>query len=250
MTKKRAMSSEQASLKKLKGHKVEEEFARAIGGEVNKSSQQDKKDVLDRQHRTYSVKGGTWWQIFLYRKSRLESNTIFQSIGEIASILIDCIDVFPPSRDEYLRSKHNYKIALQAPMQALKEELTNKKLLAAFLSKALFNGGEVNFLAIKARDENFHIFKQQYVVNCLCEQLSVANSMANRAGTYNAQKVLFKYTNQSAKQRNLGEIEIRNDSEKHYKEAKCRFNGHKTFDILSRGTERKASTGSNVYYYK
>ena len=84
----RAMTSEQASLKKISGHVNEYDFAELIGGEVNLGAPTDKKDVIDRQHRSHSVKGGTWWQIFLYARSRLLHNTIFRGIGNLADFMI------------------------------------------------------------------------------------------------------------------------------------------------------------------
>ena len=228
------MSSEQASDKKRLGHRREEEFARAIGGEVNKGAPTDKKDVIDKRHRTYSVKGGTWWQIFLYRRSRLLSNTIFQGLGNLTSLLIECIDVFPGERSDYLSDKGKYKVQLQGPMQKLKSELEKKEALGAFLSKGLFNGGEVDYLAVMEGNEKFHIFDQKHVVKTLLKVTRIENSKAASMGQYDAQKILFKHEG-----RNFGEIEVRNDSDIHYKEIKCRFNGVKVLDILRRWATTK-----------
>lgn len=94
MAKTRGMTSEAASAKKLRGHRLEQRFAEMIGGRVNRGSQQAKKDILDQNDRTHSVKSGKYWQIFLYRRSRLESNTIFQGL-QLSELMIECLDVFP-----------------------------------------------------------------------------------------------------------------------------------------------------------
>ena len=213
------MSSEQASAKKRAGHKLEREFAELIDGEVNAGAQTDKKDVIDKQHRTHSVKGGAWWQIFLYGRSRLEKNSIFQGLGNLASLMIDCIDAFPKEREEYLNNKHRYKTKLQQPMQMLAEELQDGNIKQAFFSKALFNAGEVNYLSVwRKADQTFNIFSNEDVVNILTTHLQVTNSKARTPTQYDAQKVLLRVN------KNAGEIEIRTDSDIHYRQIKCRFN--------------------------
>lgn len=218
MGKKRAMTSEAASLVKIGGHIAESDFATLIGGDVNKGNQQDKKDVIDKQHRTHSVKTGRYWQIFLYRQSRLETNTILKGIGNIASKMVACIDVFPESRDDYRRDRDIYKTRLQEPMKALCAELQNENHRRAFYDKAMFNGGEVNYLSAYS-DSQWHIFPSKFVVDVLTS-LEITTSKKIREGQYDAQKVLIKGKT------NVGEIEIRTDSNQHYKEIKFRIDGH------------------------
>ena len=239
---KRAMTPEMAALKKIGGHLHEFDFADLIGGEVNRGSQQDKKDVIDKSHRMHSVKGGTWWQIFLYRRSRLETNTIFQGNGDVANIMIACLDIFPENREDYENNKHDIKIRLQDPMRRLREELQKPKLLPTFLSKGLFNGGEVNYLSIRRGAGDFHIFAQEDVVRVL-SQLNIENSKSRRRGQYDCQKVLFK-TNV-----NVGEIEVRTDSDVHYREMKCRFNGDKIFALLDKKIPHREIKKNNVIAY-
>lgn len=232
MSKKRAMTSEQASQKKIEGHKKESYFAELIGGEVNKGTQTDKKDVIDKRHRTHSVKGGKWWQIFLYAKSRLEKNTIFRGLRKLTDPMIGCLDVFPDDRGDYQSNKHEIKKALQIPMKELAQALQDDELLAAFLSKSLFNGGEVNYLSINRKGgTDFHVFAQEDVVKRLTKILEVDNSRGRRKGEYDSQKVIFK-AQYGDRLLNVGEIEIRTDSNLHYKQIKCRFNGEKIFNLL------------------
>lgn len=229
--KKRAMSSEVASEKKIFGHRRESAFAALIGGEVNRGGQQDKKDVIDRQHRPHSVKSGDYWQIFLYRRSRLTSNTILQGIGDLAPLMAACLDAFPKDRETYVADKAKYKTALQGPMRGLLAEIKKDSIRRAFYQKALFNGEEVNYLS--AYDGSvWHVFQAAEVVDYI-SGLEVANSVAtSRAGSFAEQKVLIK-----ADGINMGEIEVRNDSKQHYREMKLRIIGVKFLPRLIKAYE-------------
>ena len=228
MGKKRAMTSEQASFKKLRGHALERTFATIIQGEVNAGDQKDKKDVIDKQHNAHSVKGGEWWQIFLYSRNRLVTNTVLQGLGNISQYMVGCIDAFPIDREDYLNNKHAYKIRLQEPMRLLATELQEKAIFKAFISKAFFNAGEVRYLsAYREVDEKFYIFWHDDVIDTLSECLTIENSKAYGPSQYDCQKVLFKYGN------NVSEIEIRTDSPVHYRQIKCRFNAEQTISLLT-----------------
>ena len=226
--KRRAMTTEHARQVRLEGHKRESIFADLIQGEVNRGAQTDKKDVIDKQHRVHSVKGGQWWQVFLYGKQRFVSNTIFQNIGNIANLMIDCIDTFPEGRNDYEGNKNKYKTQLQFPMRKLAAEFNDETVKKAFFLKSLFNGGEVDYLTIQPESTNlFYIFSNTDVVDCLSKNIGIENSRARTAGQHDAQKVIFKIGG-----RNAGEIEIRTDSEIHYRQAKCRLNASKIFNLL------------------
>lgn len=244
MGRKRAMSSKVASQKKLSGHAAEHTFAQLIGGQVNKGSPQDKKDVIDAQHRAHSVKQGQYWQIFLYRRSRLETNTILRGIGGIADALIACLDAFPEARKDYLADKIKCKLALQEPMRNLCHIMQDAETLRAFYDKALFNGGEVNYLSV-LQDDVWHIFPALFVVTYLAN-LEIANSRAITATQFSDQKVLIKDGT------NLGEIEVRNDSDTHYREAKFRIDGHRLIPglIKAAGELAEARFAKEVMVYE
>ena len=246
----RAMSSEQASEVKTAGHRNEYDFAKLIGGEVNLGSHTDKKDVIDSQHRTHSVKAGTWWQIFLYGRDRLETNTIFQGLGEVASIMIDCIDAYPPTFLEYQADKLSVKKRLQPEMRRLLEELGKPRIFSAFLNKALFDGGNADYLSLflgKAsmprEDKIFHIFYKDDVVKALAEDVNLRNSKARHSGQMDDQKVTFYST---LKKRIIGEIEDRHDSPAHYRQMKFRLNAQSVFDILESSISRTNQARSQV----
>ena len=213
----KGMSSEMASMKKIAGHVNEYDYAELIDGQVNAAGYTRKKDVIDALGRTHSVKSGRKWQMFLYAKSRLETNTVLRGIGNVSNLMIDCIDSLPALRKDREENSRKYKIALQKPMTNLCNELQNENILQAFLMKVFFEAGEVEFLSIlpsdidqiKATpsDKHFHLFDAQECVLTLCDRIRVANSRKRNHTQMDAQKVVFIKNNVQ-----FGEIELRTDS--------------------------------------
>ena len=242
MPRRRAMTPEQASLKKTGGHISENEFAALINGTVNKGDQLGTKYVIDPSGSTHLIKGGKYWQIFLYRRSRLLSNTMLRGIGDLADIAIECIDVFPSTFDEHQADKGKANAALQTPMKKLCEELQKPEIYEAFIKKVFFNSNEVDYLTIKS-DEKFHVFEKSDVVN-VCNKFTVANSKALRADQMDDQKVLLKLGV------NIGEIEIRKDSNQHYKEFKFRINGEKFLKLLQEEMGDNFEERGRIIVYK
>jgi hypothetical protein len=215
---KRSLSSEGARNVRQRGYDDALEFALAIG--LSRDYQNDhlaKKDVIDPSGDAHSVKGGVKkWQVFLYGKSRFESDDAFAVMNGIGALLVECIDSFPHSYEEYQSNKQAAKERLRIPMRELAEKLQNPKRLRAFLEKSLFNGKEVSYLTVK-QDGVFHVFRNEDVVKIFGKCLEVCNSRAISVGQTPEQKVLFRYNG-----KNLGELEMRNDSPIHYRE--IRFN--------------------------
>jgi len=218
MSKKRSLSTEDARWVRQKGYNDALEFALAVGLPRDyKNDPKAKKDVIDISGDAHSVKSGDKkWQIFLYRLSRFESDDGFVSLNGIGALLADCIKSFPESFQEYQQNKTEAKERLRVPMRELARRLQARTLLKAFLGKSLFNGNEVNYLTVK-QDDVFHVFPNRDVVDLLGKELEVCNSRAISRGNMPEQKVLFRYGGV-----NVGEIEMRNDSEIHYREV--RFN--------------------------
>ena len=234
--KKRAMSSEHASEVKIAGHKNEEDFARIIGGEVNRGSHTDKKDVIDTHHRSHSVKAGKWWQIFLYSRNRLANNTILQGIGNVANLMVQCLDVYPEHRDKYEKDKKIVKQKLQPVMRNLLRELQKQNIFRAFLDKSMFDGGNAEYLSIflgKAKEnvqnKQFHIFYKDDVVNAIEKYVDLRNSKARTVTQNDDQKIIFYSTLHN---KNIGEIEDRHESRSHYKQMKFRLHAQLVYDIL------------------
>lgn len=94
------------------------------------------------------------------------------------------------------------------------------------IDKSMFNSGEVDFLVIK-HDEVFHVFWGREVVRVLERVFEVENSKAKGAGQTDDQKVIFK-----ASGKTYGEIEMRNDSELHYREVKFWLDKKLIFALL------------------
>lgn len=211
----RASSSEEARRYRQQGYDDALLFALAIG--MDKDYQNDpkaKKDVIDPSGDAHSVKGGKKkWQIFLYSESRFEEFRIMNGMGQD---LINCINAFPKSFVEYQQNKTTSKEALRPHMVILANKLKEKYRLFAFLEKSMFNGGEVNYLTVLEKDK-FHVFWGKQVSKVMSDNLEVTNSQARHSGQFPEQKVVLKYEGV-----NLGEIEMRNDSEIHYRE--IRFN--------------------------
>uniref|UniRef100_A0A7V5XFS7 Uncharacterized protein n=1 Tax=Thermodesulfobacterium geofontis TaxID=1295609 RepID=A0A7V5XFS7_9BACT len=227
MTKK-AMTSEKASKIKKRGHENAREFAERLGlGKEFKSDLTAKKDVIDTFGHSYSVKSGEKkWQIFLYGETRFKHNTEFGAT-EFSKLFLECIYAFPERREEYLKNKNTYKSQLQEPMRKLCELLQDKNKLRFLLNKSIFNSGEVDFLVVKEKN-SFHVFWRDDVVEVLSENLEVVNSKKRQREQFDDQKVVFKYLGKT-----IGEIEMRNDSDVHYREVKFWLSKGKTLELLT-----------------
>ena len=225
---KRALSSEDARYIRQRGHDDAREFAHAIGlPSEYKNVPHAKKDVIDQSGDAHSVKSGEKkWQIFLYGLGRFWTNDVFGAMNGIGDALADCINAFPSGFRAYQRNKAAAKERLRRPMRRLAELLQDKRRLRAFLDKSLFNAGEVNYLTVK-HEGIFHVFLNQDVVQVFGDNLEVCNSRARTVGQTPEQKVLFRYNGL-----NLGELEMRNDSEIHYREVRFNMIKPKVMELL------------------
>ncbi len=245
MGRRRAMTAEQAREVRRRGHEDARLFAEKLGiGKEFRSDPQAKKDIIDSEGHSYSVKSGQKkWQIFLYGKKRFTEDYVFQGMNGVAQILIDCINSFPEDRREYLKDKRRYKESLSKNMEELKEKLLEGRLLKSFLDKSLFNSGEVDFFVIK-ENEIFHLFSSRDVVDSLSEAYQVENSTARRKGEMNSQKVVFKFNGITN-----GEIEMRNDSDRHYREIKFWLDKKKTLNLLKKEIDEGKEYNNFIIIY-
>ena len=107
-------------------------------------------------------------------------------------------------------------------MRALKDFLTSvnsiflhsNKLI--FLQEAIFHSSEVDYLTIKEKNQ-FHIFDANEVIITIDKATAVANSKAKQDTQMDDQKVIFKLIDKDI---TIGEIEMRNDSQVHYRQVK------------------------------
>ncbi|CEG12995.1 hypothetical protein MSIBF_A3060004 [groundwater metagenome] len=245
MGKKRAMTSEQASYVKRQGHSDTKEFAKLIGlSDEYLNDPKAKKDVIDKSGDSYSVKSGKKkWQIFLYGKKRFENDYSFRAMNGMGQILLKCTKCFPDKRSEYLKNKQFYKNKLQLPMTALCGKLKDTNRIIAFIDKGVFNSGEVNYLAIK-HENKFHVFWSRDVVDVLSKNFVVENSHARNNTQISNQKIVFKVDNKT-----YGEIEMRNDSEVHYREVKFWLNNPFIFKLLLRNIKEVKEYQDRILVY-
>ena len=247
-TKKTRASTPAAARKyRQKGHDDALQFALMIGlKEDYKNDKQAKKDVIDPSGDAHSLKSGQKkWQIFLYTRSRFIEDPIFGAMNGIGEILIHCIDSFPKNYADYTGvQKLQSKEKLREPMRDLKEKLSHKSRLKAFLSKSIFNSGEVNYLTVK-HEGQYHVFLNKDVIELFSQKLIVENSRARQSGQVDEQKVLLRYNNI-----NIGEIEMRNDSKIHYRE--IRFNMYKprVMNLLFEGMGKPNQWKKGIFIYK
>ncbi len=82
------MSSEKASFVKRKGHEDAQQFSKYLGiGKEYKSNPQAKKDVIDLEGHSHSIKSDQKnWQIFLFGKKRFENDFTFRVMNGISDL--------------------------------------------------------------------------------------------------------------------------------------------------------------------
>ncbi len=266
INRRRAPSSKVSSDKKLGGHQREGDYATLIGGKVINGTQ--KGDVKDKIGNLHSVKSGKKWQVFLYGYERIcESRYL--------NILRPCLDAFPKDFNQYVKDRtkcisfkegyvknhgkdatrrlSNEVVIKQLGANAYVESknqlakttistcsaLKNKDFLHKFLDEALFNSGEVEFLAIKddtyKKDGLFKIFAREDVLDILSSELFPSISIAGRVPEdYNVagQKTLLCYMKTPVRAKNIVEIEIRNDSRIHYRQVRFNMYSEDTLSLL------------------
>ena len=256
INRRRAASSAISSAKKTGGHKNEEIYASLIEGAVIKGTQKgDVKDKIDFQ---YSVKSGKKWQVFLYGHDRIASSKYLkilqpslEAFPENSEIYfrdrIRCIEFkeayvkkhgreaakLLPNRDvmealgsnEYINSKSRLAKATSEACSKLED----KSFLRKFLAEALFNNDEVTYLAVRdstyKKDNVFKTFEREDVLDIFSNSLFPATSKAGHVPedlNVSGQKTLLRYAQDDKVLKNIVEIEIRNDSDIHYRQV--RFN--------------------------
>lgn len=238
----RAMTTENARRVRAAGHAAEKEFAELIDGKTDARTR--KKDVVDKNNDVHSVKSGEKkWQIFLYSKSRFETDLHFQG----RKFFIQCINSFPKSREKYLANKTRFKNTLKIAMTKLKEFLSKNDNKKIFLETSFLNNAEVDYLTIKsAQDRNFNVFDGTEAVKIINHATNVENSMALMSNQWDKQKVVFKLMDSG---KTIGEIEMRNDSKVHYRQVKFWMDAKKTLDLLIRNTRPKKQKLDRVFAY-
>jgi len=222
--KKKAMSSEKASVVKKAGHSNEAEFAALIGGAVIPG--QGKADVVKNGFNFSLKKICKRIQVALYsRNSKHWAET-----SPSAMICKDTLTIYPPSFAEYKENKDHYKSLLREKMIAFKEHLSDPENLREYLSLVFTNSGEVHFIVMKD-GANHYIFDAEEAIQTIVDNAKVTNSKARKAGDTPEQKVLVTIP-KGKTQKNLLELEIRNSSTGHFSEFLCVCNRDSLFQLL------------------
>lgn len=281
INRRRAPSSLISSQKKLGGHHRERIYAKLIGGVVLLGTK--KGDIKDIDGKLHSVKSGKKWQVFLYGYGRI-------STSQHINILQPCLDAFPENYAQYLvdrekciaykelyvsnhgRDAAKYlsndevsaslgantyidaKNKLEKATLSVCELLNDKDRLHSFLDEALFNNGEVAYLAIEDttsnKDRLFRVFSRDDVLDILSERLHPAISIAGRVPEdFNVagQKTLLRYEKANGGPKNIVEIEIRNDSAIHYRQVRFNMYAKDALYLLLSEPKTKAVKVINSY---
>jgi len=150
------------------------------------------------------------------------------------------LNVFPDDFSEYQKNKIHFKKLLQPHIRKLCGILQNKQSLKAFLSKSIFNAGEVEYLTVKIYpsefenyEEGYYVFFRDDVLDVFTKKIEVVNSKAKNKNELNDLKVIFKIDN-----KNFSEIEIRTD-QKNYKRFMFRMDKKIAFLNLIENLEMK-----------
>ena len=271
INRRRAASSAISSAKKIGGHKNEDTYASLIEGHVIKGTQ--KGDVSDQKDFLYSVKSGEKWQIFLYGHERISQSSFLNILEPCLTAFpadsekyfqdrIKCIEFKEAyirkhgkelaknlsnetvsrsiGKNEYVDSKTRLAKATSKVAQALEE----KDFLRSFLSEAIFNNVEVSYLAAKdstfMKDNVYKTFHRNDVLDVFTSKLSPSTSNAgHNSQDFNVpgQKTLLRYSLDGGAEKNLVEIEIRNDSPTHYRQVRFNMYSKDALTLLHQNLE-------------
>ena len=263
----------------MDGHVNEDDFANLIGGETLGGTQ--KSDVRDSNGLLHSVKSGKKWQVFLYGYERISKSKFLKVLKpcldafginseEYFTDRIKCIEFKENyvskhgrakakllsntevskalGKNVYIKSKEDLAISTSMVCNALQD----KMFLREFLMEALFNNQEVDFLAIRddtyIKDKKFRIFEREEVIEILSQKLEPSVSQAGKVPEdYNvgSQKTLLCYKKDNGKDKNIVEIEIRNDSSTHYRQVRFNMYSRDTLHLLLKELDKKPSKSIN-----
>jgi hypothetical protein len=225
MSKKKAMTSEKASQVKKGGHKNEDNFSILDGGKKNTGT--GKTDYI-KDNKQYSLKQICQRiQFALYTKN----SNYWKKEDKIQKACLDCLDVYPSTFQNYTDNKHNIKINLGKHMLILKTLLENKENLKELLNFFIRND-EIDYIGFEFTTCH-KIYDAIAFTDYLSKNLIVENSKKRRNGEYDNQKVILKASLDGKLSVNIIELEIRNSSEKHYREFLCVCNRDKLVKLIS-----------------
>jgi hypothetical protein len=222
--KKKAMTSEKASIVKKDGHINETYFADLIGGQVIPG--QRKPDVSKNGFKFSLKKNCKRIQWALY--SRNSKNWSESSPSSL--ICKNILTLYPKTFEEYQENKNHFKNILRERMIAFKDHLSQINNLKEYLSFIFTMSGEVDFIVMRDGIKQY-IFDANEVIDVIVDTAKIDNSKARKPGDTPEQKVLVTIPKNN-KYINLLELEIRNSSKGHYAEFLCVCNRNQLFEHL------------------
>jgi len=271
INRRRAPTREISREKKLSGHLREGDYATLIDGETISGTQ--KGDVKDKKGNLYSVKSGKKWQVFLYGHKRISNSQYLKVLQPCIEAFTEDVNQYFEDRIKCIAYKEAY-LAEHGRIKAKllsNEELSNalgpnvyvesknrlalttlnvsnalqdKVFLHNFLDEALFNKKEVQFLAVKdstfKKDELFKVFAREEALKILTNKLFPETSGAGRVLVdFNVpgQKTLLRYKKTDFKNKNIVEIEIRNDRDEKYRHVRFNMLSKDALSLLLEGTQ-------------
>lgn len=123
------------------------------------------------------------------------------------------------------------------------QKIKRKETFSSVSWKKYVKRGEVDFLVIK-EDEFFHVFWGKQVIEVLTNNYEVENSKARGKNQMDDQKVIFKVNGKT-----YGEIEMRNDSDIHYREIKFWIDKKLTFNLLKSNINKIKKLNDRIILY-
>jgi len=214
--KKRAMTSEKASIVKKQGHKNQDRFAEIMNG-IKSDDHTGKIDVRI-QEKTYSLKKECKRiQFALYTISSRR----WRNMSNMTEMCKLCLSILPTKFYEYKQDIQRYKKLLGEKMECLKESCQDKSKLKELLE--IFIRGrsnEVQYVVFNFKGEDY-IFQADEMIDKLVQNTNVSTSSKKSIVSEDAQKVIIR------DKCNIIEMEIRKSSESHYREFLCVANRDK-----------------------
>jgi hypothetical protein len=230
--KKKAMTSEKASIVKKDGHINETDFATLIGGQVIPG--QGKTDVSKNGFNFSLKKICHRIQVALYSRNSKNWSESSQS----SLICKNILTLYPETFHEYQENKNHFKNLLRERMIAFKDHLSQVNNLKEYLTLVFTNSGEVHFIVMKDGDKQY-VFDANEAIDAIVNAARIVNSTARKKGDTPEQKVLVTIPKNN-NYRNLLELEIRNSSNGHYAEFLCVCNRDRLFEHLKKTITEEA----------
>ena len=233
--KKRAMTSQKASIVKKQGHRNQDRFALLMNGQ--KSQDHTGKIDIRVQEKTYSLKKECKRiQFALYTISSRR----WRNMSHMSEMCKMCLSVLPVKFQEYKNDVQRYKNLLGEKMEDLKESCQDKNKLKELLE--IFIRGrsnEVRFVVFHYKGQDY-IFQADEMIDKIIQNTNVSTSSKRSVVSEDAQKVVIRNTH------NIIEMEIRKSSQTHYREFLCVANRDKLLTLLLNSVPGRSYFKENV----